>query len=180
MIEMVYALEMFFDPNTEQKVMKYFTDIKESGINSYLVDVDSRPHITVGCFNDIDVPRANDALKNYCKKLEKFTVGFSSLGIFTYPKFCVFLSPVNTKELLILHKDMHKTFDFCTAEGFEYYLPGSWVPHCAVDITDDINVMRRSSDYLLNNFKPFEAEVTNVGWVETTQPVKRLERFYLR
>ncbi|MCL2773990.1 MAG: 2'-5' RNA ligase family protein [Oscillospiraceae bacterium] len=176
---MDYALEMFFDKSTEQKILNYFTDIKELNISSYMIDVDARPHITIGCFKDIDIIRANDVLKNYCAILENFKVKLDSIGIFTHPKACVFLAPIVTERLLELHKSLHKEFDFCSVQGFEYYLPDAWVPHCAVDISSDIDVVRRSAEYLMKSFQPFEAEITNIGWVELTKPVKRLERFEL-
>lgn len=75
---------------------------------------------------------------------------------------------------------MHKTFDFCNVKGFEYYLPDVWVPHCAVDISTDINVVCKSTDYILRNYIPFDVIVKEIGWIEISKPVKRLECFELR
>ncbi len=176
---MVYALEMFLDEQTEQKIMNYFQKIKDLGISSYLIDVDSRPHITIGCFHDIHVERANEILKQYCSMLAQFTLTFPSIGVFTFPSPCVFLAPVVTSKLLELHKDLHRVFNFCSSQGFEYYLPDSWVPHCAVDISTDISSICKSTEFLLNEFRAFEGKVTNMAWVEITKPVKRLERMCL-
>lgn len=177
---MVYAIEMFFDNESEKKITSYFYKFKELGISTYLLDVDSRPHVTIGVFNDIDVKKSTDVLEKYCTILQKFTLKMSSVGVFPYPKPCVFFAPVITEKLIDLHKDMHKTFDFCNVKGFEYYLPDVWVPHCAVDISTDINVVCKSTDYILRNYIPFDVIVKEIGWIEISKPVKRLECFELR
>ncbi len=49
----------------------------------------------------------------------------------------------------------------------------------AVDISSDINVVCQSTNFLLNNFKPFETIIDIMCWVEITKPVKRFEFFNL-
>ena len=176
---MIYALEMFFDINTERKIMNYYTDIKENGISSYLLDIENIPHITIGVFNDIDLDRTNETLKVYCSKIEKFKIRFGSIGIFTQPKSCVFIAPDITGKFIELHKSLHQAFNYCFAQGFEYYLPDKWIPHCAVDISNDINVVCRSTEYLIKTFKPFEALITHIGWVEVQKPIKILDQIEL-
>ena len=131
---MAYALEMFFDCDSEKKILGYFNKLKELGISSYLADLNSLPHITLGIFNDIEPKESFSALKELCAETEKFRLILPSVGVFTHPKPCVFLSPVVTAALLDFHRKTSEKFSFLNCEGFEYYFPGNWVPHCAVDI----------------------------------------------
>ena len=100
--------------------------------------------------------------------------------MFTHPTPCVFLAPTATEKLLGLHKTLFGRFDSYSVEGQEYYRPGAWVPHCAADISTDIDVICRSAEYLTQTFRPFAAEVTRMGWVEVAKPVKHFEMFSLR
>ncbi len=118
-------------------------------------------------------------LKEYCSELEPFSLRFQSLSVFTYPKPSISLAPLITRELLELHKDMHEKFSFCDSTGYKYYLPDSWVPHCALDISTDINVVCKSTDYVMKNFKPFDVIINKIGWVEISKPVNRLAYFEL-
>jgi len=174
-------LNISFDLESEQKIMNYLTNIKELGISSYLLDMGKFPYITIGGFRDIDITHASETLKKYCTELEKFKIRFSSIGIFTHPTTGVFLAPVANKKLLDLHEGLHKKFSVYSVEGFEYYLPDVWVPHCAIDVSADVNVVCKSTEYLMRNFKPFDVEITNIGWVEASKTtIKRLEYFELR
>ncbi len=171
---MVYALEMFFDKRSENKILEYFKKSK------YLTDVKSVPHITLAIFNDINIEKSNNKLRNFCLDNKKFNLYFSNLGLFTAPNPCIFLSPVATEKLLNLNKEIYNIFSEYSTDGFEYYKPCNWVPHCAVDITKDKDDIINSLNYFLKEFKPFEVTIEKIAFVEITKPVRRLKSFELQ
>lgn len=126
---MVYALEMFFEKPGEDIIMEYWLRFKDEKISTYLLDVDSRPHVTVGCFNNIDIERCSAKLQDFCKANKKLQLIFPSVGVFTKPKPCVFLAPVVTNDLLDIHNKLFEVFRGCDYSGFEFYIKDNWVPH---------------------------------------------------
>lgn len=176
---MLYALEMFLDRKTEDAVYGLYQRLKEENISTYLLDVNCRPHVSIGVFHDIDVPSCNDRLKDFCMNTSAIPLRFSSVGVFTAPGPCVFLAPIVTQTLLATHQRLMSLFADCDHKGHEYYLPDQWVPHCAVDIAKDIHTICRSTDLLLKEYTPIHGYVEEIGWVEVTKPVKRLETFHL-
>ncbi|MHB1485252.1 MAG: 2'-5' RNA ligase family protein [Saccharofermentanales bacterium] len=176
---MIYALEMFFDPETEIIINGYLDELKDAGISKYLLDVVSRPHITIGVFNDIDVADCGKRLAGFCKDKEILNLTLSSIGIFTNPKPCVFLAPVVDRKMLDMHDGLQELFSDLDASGYEFYNKDTWVPHCAIDISQDISKISSSADWLMSRFKPFCCKMTGIGWVEISEPVRYLFYFDL-
>jgi hypothetical protein len=176
---MVYALEMFFDKSAEDMIYGFFNDLKENNISSYMLDVDARPHISIGVFNDIDIADCSNRLKRFCEQTSKINISFSSLGVFTFPKPCLFLAPIVNQSLIEIHNKLHSLFNDTNHTGFEYYLPNEWVPHCAIDISPDINVICKSTDLIMKKFIPIDCEIFEIGWVEISNPAIRLNSFSL-
>lgn len=176
---MVCALEMFFEKSEENMIMEYWLRFKNEKISTYLLDVDSRPHLTVGCFNNIDIGHCSERLQDFCNTNKKLQLIFPSIGVFTKPKPCVFLAPVVTNGLLDMHSKLFEVFSDCDYSGFEFYTKDKWMPHCAMDIATDIETVCKSTDLLLRNFVPFSTYVSEIGWVLVDKPVKTLHTFPL-
>ena len=168
-------LMMFLDIDSEQKIKDYQKNINENGIYSHCFTFDIEPHITVGGFDNIEdgieLDKANETLKMYCSRTKRVKIRFSSLGIFNLNNPVVFLAPDVTESLLDLYKDLHKTFHDC---GDDYDCIGTWIPHVTVNEYPDNTVPRdvrldiicKSTEYLMTNFQPFEAFITNMGFAE--------------
>jgi len=170
---MRYAIELYFDKETEEKIMNLANGIAEKGISKRYLEWQTRPHITLGIFNDIDIEKCDKLLEEIAGQVKSFPAYLSSIGVFNNTK-CVFLSPVITNELLELHNKIHNTFKFCDHKGSEYYLPGRWVPHCAVmlgDAGDDITLYE-AVKYVIDNYEVLNGSFCEMSFVEVTMPVK--------
>ena len=51
---MQYAIELYFDPETEQQLRHLSERIAEEGLSSRFLDWKTRPHLTLACFSDVD------------------------------------------------------------------------------------------------------------------------------
>lgn len=176
---MIYAVELFFDSKSENKIQDIWNAFQEQSISTYMMDMGARPHITLGIFHDVDEASFTAKLQSFTSKYAGFSLRFSSLGIFTSPKACLFLAPVITLPLLRMHHDLHTTFSDCDHKGWEYYLPDRWVPHCAMDIALSSVGIEHSTSYMMDCFTPFEAEVDAVGLVKVEKPVTYLSTLSL-
>ena len=165
---MEFAIELFFDAASEERVRSYW---RRMG-NDYLLRLRATPHVTIGCFTDIPLARANEALHAAAQTIPPFPLTFQSVGMFTHPKPWLFLAPVVTRELLDVHARLFEAFGFCDSAKFPYYRPGQWVPHCAVCPARSPREFARAARVLARAHEPFTAQVVSMAWVEITRPMK--------
>jgi 2'-5' RNA ligase len=170
---MLYAVELYFNKETEEKIMRLPQGLAEKGLSTRYLEWKTRPHITLGLFNNIDLEKCDKLLKEFTKEVKSLPAHLSSIGIFNNSR-CVFLSPVVTRDLLELHLNFHDTFSFCDHSGYEYYLPDSWAPHCSVMLgdSDDDNAFYESAKHVIENYEVLHGLFSEISFVEITMPVK--------
>jgi 2'-5' RNA ligase len=173
---MLYAIEMFFDENSETNIQRIWRSLKESGISSYMNDSGSVPHITLSVFNKIDVNDVNNRLVSFSEKISKFTLSLSSIGAFPSEEGVLFLAPIVTEKLLHIHHLFHNSFTDLKEDQWPYYLPGSWVPHCTLSINTKREKVHEALDIVIKAYSPLRIEVNRVGLVEY-HPVKVLKEY---
>ena len=164
---MDYALELFFDSESEARVRSYW-----QAVDSSLPRLQSTPHVTIGCFSDSPLEQANEALRCAAEDIAPFPLCFAALGMFTTPEHVLYLAPIVTQELLNLHTRLHEAFAFCDSANFWYYHPGNWVPHCTISAAQNAEELARAAQVLAREHRPFTAQVTRLAWVEITKPIK--------
>ena len=64
---MLYAVELYFDKETEEKIMRLPQGIAEKGLSTRYLEWKTRPHITLGLFNDIDLEKCDALLEEFTK-----------------------------------------------------------------------------------------------------------------
>lgn len=172
-LKMIYAIELYFDKKTEEKIMNLPHEIAKKGISKRYLEWQTRPHITLGLFNDINIEKCDKLLEELARQVKSFPAHLSSIGVFNNSK-CVFLSPVVTRELFELHRNLHNTFRFCDHTGYEYYLPDVWVPHCAIMLgdSDDDNALFMAAKYVIQNYEVLHGLFCEMSIVEIVMPVK--------
>ena len=75
----------------------------------------------------------------------------------------IFLSPVSSQTLLNIHSDFHREFNEYLSDGWQYYLPGNWVPHCTLAINATADMVKRAVDILHGVTLPIEVTVKKIG-----------------
>ena len=131
---MPYAVEMFFDKESDAQIRKIWRSLKESGISSWMEDSGSVPHVTLSVFGELDADEADRRLASFAEKVSGFPLVFASIGAFPTDEGVLFLAPVVTGELLRVHNAFHDFFADLREDQWPYYLPDSWVPHCTLAI----------------------------------------------
>lgn len=54
---MKYAVELYFDPETEEKMTSLARRVADEGLSTRFLEYGTRPHLTLACFNDVDESR---------------------------------------------------------------------------------------------------------------------------
>lgn len=170
---MRYALEIFFDNKTEERIMEIVNGINEQGVNNTFLSWENRPHISLAGFNDVDINMCNKLLGEFANKTKAFQTQLVSIGVFNTTNN-VFLSPIVTKELIDLHHNVHDLFNFCNSTGFEYYLPNNWIPHCAIMMGQPGNNkdLCEATKYVIENHRPLIGTICEICFIEATIPIK--------
>ena len=103
--KMMYAIEMYFDKETEEKIMRLAQKIADAGLSTKYLEWKTRPHVTLAVYNDIDEDRCAQLLEKFANDHKAFPALFDAVGMFNYTK-TIFLSPVMTKSLYELHSEL--------------------------------------------------------------------------
>ena len=103
---MMYAIEMYFDKVTEEKIMRLAQKIADAGLSTKYLEWKTRPHVTLAVYNDIDVDRCAQLLEKFANDRKEFPALFDAVGMYNYTK-TIFLSPIMTRSLYELHSELY-------------------------------------------------------------------------
>lgn len=174
-LKKTYAIEMYFDKETEDKIMSLAQKIADNKLSTKFLEWKTRPHVTLAVFNELDENKCIELLKEFTNKRKVLPAFLDSVGMFNDTK-TIFLNPTMTKNMYQLQSDLYDTMKEFDTQGWEWYLPDGWVPHCTIALNseDEEDVFYKSSELILREFKKIEGKYTALGLVKLTFPVKEI------
>ncbi len=159
-----YSIGVYFDAESEAKIRALWKKLAEKGVADYLHNTNSRPHLTLAIYKDLQLIKAHHILMALCEEYAAIPISFQSIGIFPTTG-SIFLGPVVTQPLLALHRQVNAEINpFADLPEFPYYLPEQWVPHCGVAIeveNKDIPAVFRITSQVIEF--PFNAVIKEMG-----------------
>ena len=113
--------------------------LARAAINSVMLDVGAQPHISLAVFENLDPQMLRADLSRFAEVTRPLSLDLASAGTFPTAEGVVFLAPVVTQELLLVHQRFHRLLSDRGLDCVAYYRPGNWVPHCtvAIDVAPD-------------------------------------------
>ncbi|KAK4426161.1 hypothetical protein Salat_1384600 [Sesamum alatum] len=127
-----YAIELYFDPALENQVLKAWNVLARRQISTQLIEIESRPHLTLFSSPFMDIAKLENILRNFALKQEPLSLSFSSIGSLPNDNNVLFLGPTPSLSLLQFHSQL---CDAMKKEGIEIgdeYRPDKWIPYCPV------------------------------------------------
>jgi len=172
---MQYAIEMYFDKDSENKIMELIQKVADAGISRKFLEWKTRPHVTLACFNDVDEDRCRELLDMFVQSHKKMKAHLDSVGMFTDTK-TIFVSPMMSRKLYDLQADLHKIMNEFDTNGWEWYCPDNWVPHCTLALTreDEAHVFYEASNLILYEFDKICGTYFSIGLTKITFPVEEI------
>ena len=172
---MKYAIEMYFDKNTEAKIMSLAQKVADYGFSTKFLEWKTRPHVTLAIFNDVDEQRCIALLQEFTRGKAPIPALLDSVGMFNDTK-TIFLNPTMTRKMYQLQEDLHETMKEFDKKGWEWYMPDGWVPHCTIALCgeDEEDVFYRTSELVLREFEKMEGKYVALGLVKITFPVEEI------
>lgn len=172
---MQYAIELFFDKEMEEKIYSLAKRVAEEKLSTKYLEWKTRPHITLGCFNDVDEEKCIEQLKLFAQTHKQMPAYLGSVGMFNDTR-AIFASPVMTESMYEFQRELHKYMQGFVTTGWEWYLPNRWVPHCALAMTqeDDEEVFFKASELILREFDKLGGKFVSIGLIKITFPVEEI------
>lgn len=122
---MTYAYEMYFDKETEEKIMNLARKVADAGISTKFLEWKTHPHITLGVFNDIDEEKCAAILERFVKAHKAAPAYLHSVSMFTDTKV-VYLSPNLNRGLFDLQRELYEMMDEFHSHWWEMYKHDIW------------------------------------------------------
>ncbi|KAI4346491.1 hypothetical protein L6164_007382 [Bauhinia variegata] len=173
-----YAIELYLDPALENQVLKAWNVLARRQISTQLIEIESRPHISLFSSPFIDPAKLESIVKNFAAKQEPLPISFSSIGSLPNDNNVLFLAPTPSISLLQFQSQL---CDALKKEGIEIgeeYRPDSWIPYCSV--AQEVPKARMAEAFcVLRDLKlPVTGYAMDIGLVEFS-PVRELFSFGL-
>src|SRR3954447_788679 len=129
---MAIGVSLWFDEAFEDSVRGVWRAVRDAGVASKLTDGPYRPHVTLGVWDRVDRPEADDALGALTAARVPFGVRFDAFGAFSGPEPGLGLTPTLTPRLRDLHEAVHASLAAHAYEPTRRRLPEAWNPHCTI------------------------------------------------
>ncbi|KAE9620055.1 hypothetical protein Lal_00040147 [Lupinus albus] len=165
-----YAIELYFDPALENQVLKSWNILSRRQITSHLIQIQSRPHITLFSSNNpllLEPSTLQTLLSSFASTIDPFPITFSSISSFPSSNDnSFFLSPTPSFSLLNLQSQLS---DSLKKEGIHVssdFSLDSWIPFCSV--AQNLPKQRMAEAFsVLRDFKlPVTGYAMDIGVVE--------------
>ena len=167
-----YAIELYFDPAMENQVLGAWNLLAHRQISTHLIEIKSRPHITLFSCPLIDPLKLENIVKLMSYNAA-VPISFTSIGTIPDDRNVLFFALTPSMALLQFHSQL---CDALKKEGFEIgedYRPGSWIPYCLVAEQVPKAQMAEAFTVLRDVKLPYYGYAMDIGLVEFS-PVRKL------
>jgi len=151
---MTYAIGLYFDQASEEKLSRFTRQIAQSGVNTYMLDQKIPPHITLACVCAEQPQPMIDRLDENIAGFSQGDVFWASLGIFM--PAVLFAAPVMNEYLLDFNASVNRLLLPLGSAGENgYYLPNQWVPHAALAVRMNRDELKLALNAATDSFEAF-------------------------
>lgn len=174
---MDYAVVLYFDHNTDNRIKTIIDHIVENGCNSYMHDHKIPPHVTVGFFISDNEQNMIDVLEENISRINPGKIAFSDIGMFL--PSVIYISPVLNEYLASLNWVVNELYQNVAISGDDgHYNPYNWVPHIALGTKMKQDEMEKALQVVQHEFKPFEGIASRIA-LARCNPFKEIKEWGL-
>jgi 2'-5' RNA ligase len=174
---MGFAVEMYFDSDTELAVRRLRRELTNHGLKSVLDEMGDRPHISLAVIDDVDPALLNPKLKVFALVTEKMPLILSAIGSFPSQEGILYLAPAVSRSLLEVHYNFHELLAETEIETAEYYRPGNWVPHCTIAQGLESNELTTAFAICSASLRPIHGMICEIG-LSQFRPVTHISQYH--
>lgn len=164
---MAQALQFFFDDEADAAIRALWRRLEQAGVPSLASRTHGRhrPHVSFAVAGTIPAA-TRETLRRDLRLLSIPNLWLSTLSTFSSVDNVLMLAAVVDAELLAVHSAVHDVLAGRVRHPSAYYLPGSWVPHCA--LADGIEPSQVVAGFAaVYPIDPIRASIREVAVVDT-------------
>ena len=158
----MYLVSIYFEEKTSKKIQKFMNQVAEKTGNTYMLDGNVPPHITVSAFESFEEEQVIETLNYVATNLKKDSLQWVSVGQF-FP-YVLYITPVLNEYLHDMSVQIYNALSQIDGVKISpYYQPFQWLPHSTIGKTLTQEQMKIAFEVMQNSFGIFEGEVVRIG-----------------
>ena len=162
----MYLVSIYFDEKTEKWIEKYIEDVAKKSGNTFMIDNNVPPHITIAAFETDKVEDVIRALESGKNSIGSGSITWASVA--TFLPSVIYFAPVLNEYLHELSVNVNSIIG--SVEGVKLsdkYMPFNWIPHTTIGKKLSKEEMKIAFDVLQNSFGMFSGRVVKIGVAKT-------------
>ena len=127
----MYLVSIYFDEKTNQRIRGMIKKVAEKSGNTFMIDGNVPPHITISAFETMNEKAVVSALEEAVCGLQTGTLQWASVGQF-FP-YVIYSAPVLNEYLHDMSVQIYNSLK--SLDGVKispYYRPFQWLPHTTI------------------------------------------------
>lgn len=168
----MYLVSLYFDGDTSRKIQKLIDKAAAKSGNSFMIDGNVPPHITIAAFHCNDERKVIEALDKRINDINIGTITFASIGVFK--SSVIYISPVLNEYLHNLSVSIHEELTLMENISIsKFYMPFQWLPHATIGKKLNNEQLVTAFQELVKEFYIFNGKVTKIG-LSKTNPIEEI------
>lgn len=162
----MYLVSIYFDEKTEMWIEKYIEDVAKKSGNTFMLDNNVPPHITIAAFETDKVEEVIKAMERGKNSINSGSITWASVA--TFLPSVIYFAPVLNEYLYRLSANVNSII--VNVEGVKLsdkYIPFNWIPHTTIGKKLSKDEMKIAFDVLQNSFGMFNGRAVSIGIAKT-------------
>jgi hypothetical protein len=173
----MYLISAYFDDVTTEKLQKYIDDVATASGNTFMIDNNVPPHMTILSIEARNELVLMNAFKEQVDHLSKGEILIPTIGQLL--PYVMYAGVVMNSYLSDMQKNMMDAMKDIDEVSFsKFYQPDSWLPHITLGKTLTPTQMTDSFNILHQRFSPIQGTIVELG-LARTNPHRDILRFEL-
>ncbi|XCP83531.1 2'-5' RNA ligase family protein [Roseburia hominis] len=158
----MYLVTAYFDEKTNKRIQKYINLAASKSGNTFMLDANVPPHLTLSAFETRRVSEIIPALEKTAAHLDSGSLTWCSVGAFL--PYVLHIAPVLNGYLQNLSTKIYETL--VTLDDVKIsplYRPTQWFPHTTLGKKLTKEEMLAAFSTLQEHFAAFDGQITHIG-----------------
>ena len=160
---MAYAIQLYFDERTEALIKAIWEKLAEKGVSDRLAKRGTRPHVALAVFDDTDAGELTFWMRRLARDQAPVEARFEALGTYCSADGVLFLVPVVSPRLFLLHSTVFKGVGQLALGLKDSCRPNRFVPHCTIAYGLDKETLSRAVALFSNKALPILGTFSRIG-----------------
>ncbi|MBR3811247.1 MAG: 2'-5' RNA ligase family protein [Agathobacter sp.] len=156
----MYLISVYFDDKTQNRIQSYINDVASACGNSFMIDNNVPPHITISAFETLNEDYMVEVLDSTLSNIKSNMISWVTVGSFPT---VIFIQPVLNEYLHNLSSTIYESIKkIPDTKVSKYYKPFHWLSHATIAKQLSEEEMRVAFCVLQKSFGMFEGEIVRI------------------